>query len=339
MVKLIEHWRLKTATEKGATEAQIASINKSFDLIEAEEKRILGLKLLSKEQKELDRIMEQSFQNEVKRANTDKSEKKQATTFAENVVSGGATPMDALKEEQTALLALKAEYVDQSALFDEALTVNAKKQADLRASYQIANANMILSSSASIFGNIASMLKSSGDEQSTAYKAMFAVSKAFSIAQAGLNLALAISNASAVTPWYASLAAVASVTSAGAGMVSAVAGATYSGRENGGSVLSGQTYEVGEKNKPELLMIPGNNGKVLSNSEMKGMAGGNGAQLNQTINNYGGADGYQVQSRGDGITSPQVIDIVRSEMGNANSYSRRALATTSNVSNVTRGRR
>lgn len=63
------------------------------------------------------------------------------------------------------------------------------------------------------------------------------------------------------------------------------------GRENGGDVLPGRLYEVGERNKPEMLtiddkqyMIPGNKGKVTSYKDMN-------AQAAKIINvyNYNGA--------------------------------------------------
>jgi len=324
---------IRAATIKGATEAQKEAINTAFDDIEAKEGQIEA-------QKELDRIMEQSFKNDLKRANQDKSDKNKAIGFAEGVTASGLSPIEKLEEENTQLLALKAKYVDDSAVFDEALTANAKKQDDLRSAYSIANANMILSASSDLFGGLASLLKSSGDDQSNAYKAMFALSQGFAVAQAALNLSLAISNASAISPWYASLPAVASVVSAGAGLASSIAGASYSGREHGGSVVGGQTYEVGEKNKPEMLMIPGNGGKVFSNAEMKSaMGGGGGNGGGVEVNLFGAPAGTEVQSREDPMTSKQVIDIVIGQMTNSNSKGRRGMQSNSNVRGVLNGGR
>ncbi|MFZ5232578.1 tail protein (tape measure) [Enterobacter bugandensis] len=74
----------------------------------------------------------------------------------------------------------------------------------------------------------------------------------------------------------------------------AVAGARY----NGGPVDAGSLYRVGEKGKPEIFqasngsqyMIPGDNGRVISNKDMQG--GGGGASfnpvMNLTINTTGG---------------------------------------------------
>lgn len=324
---------ISTAMEKGATEAQLKSINAAFDTIEAEEKRVESIKNVNTALDEMFKQEERIAAKRKKAAAAEEAKKGKAVGFAESVTASGLSPIERLEAENAKLLDLKAKYVDDSAVFDEALTVNSKKQADLRAAYQIANTNMILSASSSLFGNLASLLKNSGDEQSSAYKAMFALSKGFAVAQAGLNLALAISNASAISPWYASLPAVASVVSSGAAFAGSIANATYSGRENGGSVSAGQTYEVGEKNKPEMLMIPGNNGKVFSNAEMKSAMGGGGGGGGVIVNLFGAPAGTDVQSRRDPLTQGQVVDIVVGQMGSSNSESMRAMRNVTNVSN------
>ncbi|NWC63756.1 tape measure protein [Cedecea sp. P7760] len=66
----------------------------------------------------------------------------------------------------------------------------------------------------------------------------------------------------------------------------AVAGA----RKNGGPVSAGEMYRVGEGGMPEIYqassgrqyMIPGDNGKVISNKDMQG-GGGGGAVIHQTV--------------------------------------------------------
>ncbi|WP_336803625.1 tape measure protein [Erwinia aphidicola] len=67
----------------------------------------------------------------------------------------------------------------------------------------------------------------------------------------------------------------------------AIAGA----RKNGGPVSAGSMYQVGEGGRPEIYqastgkqyMIPGDNGKVISNKDMMG-GGGVGTSLNQVMN-------------------------------------------------------
>ncbi|WP_200781099.1 tape measure protein [Klebsiella oxytoca] len=72
----------------------------------------------------------------------------------------------------------------------------------------------------------------------------------------------------------------------------ALAGARY----NGGPVSAGSMYQIGEKGKPEIYqastgkqyMIPGDNGKVISNKDMNG-GGGVNVQIN-VINQVSGVD-------------------------------------------------
>ena len=54
---------------------------------------------------------------------------------------------------------------------------------------------------------------------------------------------------------------------------------------HGGPANAGALYQVGERNKPELFMIPGDNGRVFSNAEaraMMGQAGGGSLVINMT---------------------------------------------------------
>jgi hypothetical protein len=44
-------------------------------------------------------------------------------------------------------------------------------------------------------------------------------------------------------------------------------------RARGGPVSAGQMYQMGESNRPELMVIPGDNGRVFSNSDMKALIG------------------------------------------------------------------
>jgi hypothetical protein len=81
-----------------------------------------------------------------------------------------------------------------------------------------------------------------------------------------------------------------------------IAGARY----NGGPVSAGGLYQVGEKGKPEIYqastgkqyMIPGDNGKVISNKDM------NGGQVQVNIQFYdqtsGGQHSFQAQASQEG---------------------------------------
>lgn len=83
----------------------------------------------------------------------------------------------------------------------------------------------------------------------------------------------------------------------------AVAGARYSG----GPVAGGSMYRVGERGKPELYqasngsqyMIPGDNGKVISNKDMQGGAP-NITLIVQNMSSGAGVQDYQVSQGSDG---------------------------------------
>lgn len=126
-------------------------------------------------------------------------------------------------------------------------------------------------------------------------------------AQVATTSALAAQNAYAATaaipivgPGLApAAAATASAAAAGFG-TPAIASAPLAGaRYNGGPVSAGSMYRVGEKGKPEIMqadngnqyMIPGDNGRVISNKDLQG-AGGSYYTINQTNTYYfqGSAD-------------------------------------------------
>ncbi|WP_446915093.1 tape measure protein [Klebsiella pneumoniae] len=93
----------------------------------------------------------------------------------------------------------------------------------------------------------------------------------------------------------------------GSGLATSMALSTVSGaRYNGGPVSAGGLYQVGEKGKPEIyqastgkqFMIPGDNGKVISNKDM------NGGQVQVNIQFYdqtsGGQHSFQAQASQEG---------------------------------------
>jgi hypothetical protein len=151
----------------------------------------------------------------------------------------------------------------------------------------------MLASGQQLFDGLASATASFAGEQSGAYKAMFAVSKAFAIAQASLQLSAALTQVlgdpTALTPAQ-KFANVAAVASAGGALVSAVAGASFSGKALGGPVQSDQMYRVNETGAPEIFnaangrqyMMPNTRGEVVSNKDAQG-GGSGGVTVNVTL--------------------------------------------------------
>lgn len=146
----------------------------------------------------------------------------------------------------------------------------------------------------------------------TAQVASTATTTATSVASAGTTMAA----------WLPA-ALVASVGSFGAAAIiggAALVGAfalskTLSGkRKNGGPVSAGSMYQVGEGGMPEIYqasngsqyMIPGDNGKVISNKDMHGSGGGINVSVNIT-NTNGSLVDHQVNSDGNGGISMEIF--------------------------------
>jgi hypothetical protein len=90
-------------------------------------------------------------------------------------------------------------------------------------------------------------------------------------------------------------------------------------RKNGGPVSAGSMYQVGEGGMPEIYqasngsqyMIPGDNGKVISNKDMQGGSGGGGVVIN--IQNYTPSTVDAQASQGpNGVT----VDVIVADINN-----------------------
>ncbi|VTM70367.1 Uncharacterised protein [Raoultella planticola] len=128
-----------------------------------------------------------------------------------------------------------------------------------------------------------------------------------------------------VTAAWTPAATVASIGSFGgaaiagiAGMVAAFAiGKALAGkRKNGGPVSAGAMYQVGEGGMPEIYkasngsqyMIPGDNGSVISNKDLRGSGGGGALQVTNNVYNY--ASGVNVDTRSSQNGGQMVTDII-----------------------------
>ena len=148
-------------------------------------------------------------------------------------------------------------------------------------------------------------------------------------AASAAGLASTIAQAAAATSAWAPAAVSASIATMGsaaavgqtayAGSLLAAKGMAIAGaRYNGGPVSAGSMYRVGERGKPEVYqasngsqyMIPGDNGKVISNKDMQG-GGGGGVVIN--IQNYtSGTVDAQTSNTGGQLT----VDIVVADFDN-----------------------
>jgi hypothetical protein len=167
-----------------------------------------------------------------------------------------------LTEEQQLLKA--QERKRQSILDSEALTAEMKaalllkhetKSKQQLAELQAQTTETVLKSSSDLFGSLSDVAKTYGGEQSEIYRAMFATSKAFAVAQAGVSIATGIAKTMEL-PWPASLAAGIQVAAQGAALLSQITSSNYSGAyDKGGMIPAGQIGLVGERG-PEFVRGP-----------------------------------------------------------------------------------
>ena len=234
-----------------------------------------------------------------------------------NPITGASVdPLAQINLQETQKLEAIAKYQEldkqNTQLYEDAKTAiqlqasNARMQiAQTEADQQRASVLSILGSASQGFDSLASIIADSAGKSNAAYQVMFAASKAFAIAQSTLSLNTAIMQAmadpTALTPAQ-KLANYAAIASAGASLLSNVASISYGGgREHGGPVSASSMYRVGEGGKPEIFkasngsqyMIPGDNGRVISNRDMQGSGSVGGSVVQHItfeINTTGGID-------------------------------------------------
>lgn len=112
-----------------------------------------------------------------------------------------------------------------------------------------------LASASALFDGLAGLAKSYAGEQSRAYRVLFAVSKAFSVAQAAMSIATGLAKAQELG-FPANLAEMARVAATGASIVSQINGANFAGAyDKGGNIPAGKIGLVGEYG-PEFVEGP-----------------------------------------------------------------------------------
>ncbi|MCX8602421.1 MULTISPECIES: tape measure protein [unclassified Gilliamella] len=234
---------------------------------------------------------------------------KNGMDIAKQEIDSRADPVELLKnelkEKQIAINEAHEQGLLSEQQYNDAITAAKQNAADKQKKIEddllknkLANVSSMLSASSDMFGRMADLTRNFAGESSSAYKALFAISKGFAIANATLNLQTALSNAS-TAPYPTNIAAYAQAATQGAQIISAISSMSYGGaRKNGGPVDANSMYRVGEGGKPEILMaggkqylIPGENGRVLSNRQITSNQGQN-IQWNFIVENY--ASGVEV---------------------------------------------
>ncbi|WP_303755979.1 tape measure protein [Enterobacter hormaechei] len=178
--------------------------------------------------------------------------------------------------------------------------------------------------------------------QTSAIGTVTAVQTAATGVQTATSVAAAGTVAAAWTPAaiLSSIASMGTAAAIGLGAVAGVIGANLLGkRKNGGPVSAGGMYQVGEGGMPEIYqastgkqyMIPGDNGRVISNKEMTA-GGGGGVVIN--IQNYtsSSVDAQAGTDANGGVT----VDVIVADLNNGGPISN-AITSNMNVKRTPRG--
>lgn len=148
-----------------------------------------------------------------------------------------ATQEEALRINAQNEMAIIAEAMEQKKIteqqgLDLIYAARQKHINDIRA-LEVAKANVLLSSGQQIFDGLAGITKAFAGEQSKAYKAMFAVSKGFAIAQGTLNFTTALMDAFS-KPWPLNIPLMAQAAATGGQLLANIKGVTLQGQAHGG---------------------------------------------------------------------------------------------------------
>lgn len=178
--------------------------------------------------------------------------------------------------------------------------------------------------------------------QTAAIGTVTAVQTAAVATQTATSTAAAATTAAAWTPAaiLSSIASMGTAAAIGLGAVAGVIGTNLLGkRKNGGPVTAGGMYQVGEGGMPEIYqastgkqyMIPGDNGRVISNREMASVGGG-GVVIN--IQNYtsSSVDAQAGTDANGGLT----VDVIVADLNNGGPISS-AIISNMNVKRTPRG--
>ncbi|MGK8756284.1 tape measure protein [Enterobacter cloacae] len=179
---------------------------------------------------------------------------------------------------------------------------------------------------------------------STTQQAAIAATTSAQVAGIGVQSAASTTAAAASTAAWTPAAIMSSIASFGGAVaigIGAMAGilALSGKRKNGGPVSAGGMYQVGEGGMPEIYqastgkqyMIPGDNGRVISNKEMTA-GGGGGVVIN--IQNYSSSsvDAQAGTDANGGVT----VDVIVADLNNGGPISN-AITSNMNVKRTPRG--
>lgn len=226
-------------------------------------------------------------------ANTEEGSEKQIELlakakqrFEDEIMGSFYKPMNAEEEiaqleaiAQRKLEQIRKEYGERSELELELTENLAKQKQQIEDKYR----SKQLQAASSMFGSMADLAKEFGGEQSKTYKALFAASKAFAIADATIKMGTSIMDVFDTGVTLPDKMAQAAIAAGHAGTIlSSIKDVSYSGAyDKGGTIPAGSFGIVGEIG-PEIVHGPA---KVIGREDTAKMMGGSGGGTNVKIVN------------------------------------------------------
>lgn len=291
---------IKKATEEGATPETIKSMEASYNKMIANEKEAESEKALAKSKR--DRA---AAERESKKASKDFIKNfgdEDFSTNADTEATGFSRTITSTYDEETALERLDRErnliqmyqeleigdaqaHADAIKAIDQEIADEKKKALDDQVKEQRNATNAQLNIYSQLFSGMQSLtsnMLASMDEQSSGYKAMFAVNKAFAVAQAIVSAELAAAQVLAHDAGIMGMSAAATsnaIRAMGYASAGVIAGtAIAGGRLYGGAVQANDMYRINENGAPEVFnaangqqyMLPNTRGEVVSNKDASG---------------------------------------------------------------------
>lgn len=301
----LELYKLQLA---GATDEQLRAAQTALQLVDAFEQQKLAAEEIEKQREKFGTDVGGTIRGEVSPLSGGAFDEQTARYEAEAAAEQEryAAQLERLKTAKSLELEVVGGY---QALEQQMAMEHSARLAQIESARQA----VMLQSGQEFFGEMAAATATFAGEQSALYKAMFAASKAFAIAEAAVKIQQGIAQAAA-TPWPANLAAMASVAAATSSILSNISSVNMAGgRRYGGPVAADGMYRVNENGRPEVFqgangqqfMIPNQRGQVVSNEDATA-GGGGGVNVVVNINQSAEKAGTMARTN-DGET--EMIDV------------------------------
>ena len=268
-----------------------------------------------------------------------KKEKQSASVSSPTFGGGGSTFVasdasvkSAQKEKEIAddLFAYRAQLAQDFNNEQDRLKLQYLNGIDARREAEIQNQQMIFIATSGLFSNLAELQQTYGKDQGKTYKALFAASKAFAIAESVIAIQQGIAK-SASLGFPANIPAIASTVAATSGLVSNISSVTYdSGNFANGGVIGGSSFSgdniTANVNSGEMIL---NRGQQKNLFDIANGGGGGGA--NVTVINNAPNSVARSETMSDGRVKVIVEEVLNSEVLSPNSSFNKNLDRTRKV--------